>query len=130
MLEREQVAAVFADAWSLYDDAIEILELGKHRIAAEAAWGATKRATDALILARTRREPSGTGRTSAEMNGLGRRNTEVALLSSLYKRRILNLHGRCFYLGICEDAEILIRETADFIRDAERLAVASGDDIC
>lgn len=130
MLEREQVAAVFADAWSLYDDAIEILELGKPRIAAEAAWGATKRATDALILARTRREPSGTGRTSAEMNGLGRRNTEVALLSSLYKRRILNLHGRCFYLGICEDAEILIRETADFIRDAERLAVASGDDIC
>ena len=130
MQQLDQVAAIFADAWSLFDEAIEILELGKPRIAAECAWGATKRATDALILARTGREPSGTGRTSAEMNGLGRRNTEVALLSSLYKRRILKLHGRCFYLGICEDAETLIRDTADFIRDAERLSEARRGDLC
>lgn len=130
MQEPDRVAAIFANAWALYADAIEILELGKSRIAGEVAWGATKRAADALILARTGREPSGTGRTSAEMNSLGRRNNEVAPISSLYKRRILNLHGRCFYLGICEDTEILVRDTADFIRDAERLAGASRDDLC
>ena len=130
MQERDRVAAIFADAWALYADAIEILALGKSRIAGEVAWGATKRAADALILARTGREPSGTGRTSAEMNSLGRRNPGVAPISALYKRRILKLHGRCFYLGICEDTEILIRETADFIRDAERLARASRDGLC
>lgn len=130
MLQPDRAAAIFADAWDLYADATEILELGKPRIAAEAAWGATKRATDALILARTGREPSGTGRTSAEMNSLGRRNTEVAPLSSLYKRRILNLHGRCFYLGICEDPEVLIRDTADYIRECERLAGAGRDYLC
>ena len=38
MVERERVAASFADAWVLYDDSIEILEMGKQRIAAEVAW--------------------------------------------------------------------------------------------
>jgi hypothetical protein len=53
MLETERVNAIFADARLLYDDALEQLESGKLRNAAEKAWGATKRATDALILART-----------------------------------------------------------------------------
>ena len=65
----ERVAAVFADAWALYGDAIDVLELGKPRLAAEGAWGAVKRATDAMILARTGREPGGTGQTSG---GCGR----------------------------------------------------------
>ena len=63
MIEPDRVAAIFADAWALYDDAIEILELGKQRVAAEVAWGATKRATDALILNRLGQEPSVAGRT-------------------------------------------------------------------
>ena len=41
---------LFADARALYDDAIEMLDQGKVRNAAEKAWGATKRATDALVL--------------------------------------------------------------------------------
>ncbi len=45
MLEPARTAALFADARLLYDEAIELLDLGKLRIAAEAAWGATKRAT-------------------------------------------------------------------------------------
>ena len=44
MRQPDRTAAIFADAWDLYADAIEILELGKPRIAAEVAWGATKRA--------------------------------------------------------------------------------------
>jgi len=34
----------FADAWNMYSEAIEILDLGKHRIASEVAWGSTKQA--------------------------------------------------------------------------------------
>ena len=45
MLETEQITAIFADAWVLYEDALEELERGKLRNAAEKAGGATKRAT-------------------------------------------------------------------------------------
>ena len=37
------------------------------------------------------------------------------------------LHGDCFYLGLCKhlnDTESRIRETTDYIDDAERLAPA------
>ena len=37
------------------------------------------------------------------------------------------LHGDCFYTGLCEpieDTERLIRETADYIEQARRLAAA------
>ena len=37
------------------------------------------------------------------------------------------LHGDCFYLGLCEplnDTESRIRETTDYINDAERLVPA------
>ena len=57
MLETERADAIFADAHVLYADALEELDRGNLRNAAEKAWGATKRATDALILARTGREP-------------------------------------------------------------------------
>ena len=61
---------VFADAHTLYDDALEMLELGKIRNAAEKAWGATKRATDALILARTGDLPEKTPETSTGLRYL------------------------------------------------------------
>jgi hypothetical protein len=62
MLETERVGVIFADAWVLYDDSLEELERGKLRNAAEKAWGATKRAADALVLARTGQEPAPPGR--------------------------------------------------------------------
>ena len=43
MQEPDQVVAIFADSWSLYAYAIDIVDLSKHRIAAETPWGATKR---------------------------------------------------------------------------------------
>ena len=128
MLERERVAAVFADAWVLYDDSIEILEMGKQRIAAEVAWGATKRATDALILARTGREPPGTGQTTRGIGNLSRTDAGVLPLARLYNRRIVRLHGRCFYSGICDEVTDMIRETSDYIRDAEGLASSGAED--
>ena len=51
MVATDRVRFLFADARTLYDDAIEMLDQGKIRNAAEKAWGATKRATDALVLA-------------------------------------------------------------------------------
>ena len=127
MLERERVAVVFADAWSLYDEAIEILGLGKQRIAAEVAWGATKRATDALILGRTGREPTGTGQTTRGIAYLDRTDRLMAPLARQYNRRIVALHGRCFYSGDCGEVEYLIEETVNYIRSAEELAGA-GDE--
>ena len=43
----DQVREIFADARALQADALEMLALDKVRNAAEKAWGATKRATDA-----------------------------------------------------------------------------------
>lgn len=124
MLETEQVAALFADARLLYDDAMEQLEQGKLRNAAEKAWGATKRATDALILARTGREPRRTSQTSRGVRILSLESGELASLRARYVVRISELHGDCFYDGDCEPADVTaqsIRETEDYIRDAEAL---------
>ena len=50
---QDQVDEIFADARRMQTQAVERLEAGDLRDAAEKAWCATKRATDALILART-----------------------------------------------------------------------------
>ena len=72
MLETERVGAIFADARSLYDDALAMLEQGRTRNAGEKAWGATERATDALILARTGEEPRTSGQTMRDIRSLRR----------------------------------------------------------
>ena len=117
--------AIFADARTLYDDALEMLELGKIRNAAEKAWGATKRATDALILARTGDLPERTPDTSRGLRALAEADPAVRSLVGRYYSRQGALHGDCFYLGMCDPLEGTahrIRETARYIADAERLA--------
>ena len=61
MVTTDRVNFLFADARSLYDDAIEMLDQGTVRNAAEKAWEATKRATCALVLARHGEEPQSAG---------------------------------------------------------------------
>ena len=119
-------AAVFADAWALQADALEMLALGKIRNAAEKSWGATKRATDALILARNGELPGTTAITSDELDALARRDARAKSLVGRYYSRLSQLHGQCFYNGRCAapDTERRIRETADYIRDAEELAAS------
>ena len=120
--------AIFADARVLQDDALEMLEIGKIRNAAEKAWGATKRATDALILARTGYEPERTPETSSELRLLASQDPNVRTLVRRYYSRQGILHGDCFYLGLCEpmaDTERRIRETAHYIADAQRLATST-----
>ena len=129
MLSTDRGRYIMSDAWTLYDDAIEMLAQGRIRNAADKAWGATKRATDALILERTGREPEITTQTSAGIRALGRQSEAGKSLHSRYTDRITELHGSCFYNGHCEPEEYfveLIRETADYIRDAENLAEQGG----
>ncbi len=124
MAGTERVADLFSDAWDLYNEAIAILGLGKPRVAAEVAWGATKRAADALVLARTGREPTMTGQTTRGMQNLRRASAEGAALYNLYSERIVGLHGNCFYSGNCPEVIDIIRGTSGYIREAERLAGA------
>ena len=73
----DRIQAIFEDARVLQADALEMLALGKIRNAAEKAWGATRRATVALVLART---------GGGSRNWLGRRPTGCCT-STLKTRR-------------------------------------------
>ena len=119
----DRVAEIFADSRSVHAQAIERLAAGDIRDAAEKAWCAAKRATDAMILARISEEPPTTAATTDFLDDLCRRDPEVRSLQGRYYSRIHNLHGMCFYSGYCNrHTERRIRETAAYIDDAERLA--------
>ena len=125
MLETERGRVIMADAWELYADAIKMLDQGYIRNAAEKAWGATKRATDALILERTGHEPQRTSQTSRGIRVLSRENQAYESLRSRYVTRIAELHGDCFYEGHCDPEDYfaaVIRNTGEYIRDAETSA--------
>lgn len=109
----------------MYAAAIEQLDAGDIRDAAEKAWCAAKRATDALILARTGVEPERSPETSRQLNELAQRDARVESLLGRFYSRQAQLHGECFYLGLCEPLDTTTRrisETAEYIADAEALA--------
>ena len=122
----DRVPAIFADARAVHADALRRLEAGDIRDAAEKAWCATKRATDALILARTGEESEFSPDTTRGLVRLAATDNAINnLLVGRYYSRQGHLHGTCFYLGICEPVDEIhrrIRQTADYINDAERLA--------
>ena len=125
MLTTDRVPAIFADARAVHADALRVLEAGDVRDAAEKAWCATKRATDALILARTGEEPEISSDTARGLVRLATEDRVFRALRRRYHARQSTLHGDCFYLGLCEpidEVEGRIQRTADYINDAERLA--------
>ena len=129
MVAANQIADIFAYAHTLYDSAIERLTQGDIRDAAEKAWCATKRATDALILAQTGERPPTTAATTARLLTLAGESNDYETLVGRYFTRISFLHGSCFYDGNCnpiDQTERRIRETLDYIRDAESLAGLSA----
>ena len=128
MVATDRIQELFADARAMYDSALERWDAGDIRDSAEKAWCATKRATDALILARTGEEPETTGMTSTSIRLLGEHNSAIENLVGRYYTRIGHLHGECFYDGRCasRDTERRIRETIDYIQDAEALAFPGG----
>ena len=120
-------ARIFADAREMYASALERLADDDIRDASEKAWCATRRATDALILARTGVEPEKSPDTTRGLDTLASQDTAVKSLVGRYFSRQGQLHGLCFYYGWCEplsETERRIRETIDYIQDAERLADA------
>ena len=89
------------------------------------AWGATKRATDALVLARTGAEPRTSGRTFRAIRELRGQAPDLFQLSVWYGERQNILHGKCFYDGMCEPEDEVardIRGTLGYIEEAETLA--------
>ena len=77
--------------------------------------------------ARTGEEHERTHGAGAALRGLASLDEavrEAGLLRRYYSRQSA-LHGECFYNGLCdpiEDTERRVRETSDYIEDAERLA--------
>ena len=119
-----RIEAIFQDARELQADALEMLAQGRVRNAAEKAWGATKRASDALVLARTGEEPERTPETGAALRMLASLDEAVreARLLRRYYSRQGQFHVECFYNSLCdplEDTERRIRRTADYIEDAQ-----------
>ena len=121
------VTGVFADAERMHDAALQRLAADDIRDAAEKAWCAAKRATDALVLARTGKLPPKSPDTSRALRTMAAAEPAIRDLRNRYFTRQAVLHGDCFYTGHCdplEDTELLIRETADYIEQARRLAAA------
>ena len=126
MVATDRVNFLFADARSLYDDAIEMLDQGKIRNAAEKAWGATERATDGLVLHQDGEEPQEAGQARRALLRLSALDPAYDVFQGQYNTRSALLHVNCFYDGNCEpEREMagLIRATALYIDLAERLSV-------
>lgn len=123
---RSEVEELFKDAEELYKKAMAEMDRGEIRDAAEKAWCATLRATDALILARTGEGPVRSDLTTDRLHYLALKDPDVEALVGRYHTRSDYLHGRCFYLGACppEIVKRRIIETKQYVEDAKRLAGA------
>ena len=117
---------IFADARRMRDDALAQMAAGDIRDAAEKAWCATLRATEALVLVRTGQEPGTSTIAGRRLRALSMSAQSLWDIRLRYLERQAVLHGECFYHDYCDPEETarLIRETEDYIRYAERLAHA------
>ena len=108
----------------MHSAALERMESGDIRDAAEKAWCATVRAAEALVLARTGQEPTTSTAAGRRLRTISRADSALRNLRRIYIERQTILHGECFYHDDCEpdETEELIRETLQFIRGAEALA--------
>ena len=106
----------------MHSESVERLEQDNIHDAAEKAWCTTNRAA-ALVLSRTGEPPGPAGLTSDGLDDLVSSDQAAASLQGRYYSRLSQLHGTCFYTGACnQHTERRIRETADYIADAETLA--------
>lgn len=118
-----EVEELFRDAESLYQEALKDLEAGRIRKAAENAWCATLRATNAVILFKTGKLPEYVPDTRNMLEDLAMKYPEVENLVGRFYTRETFLHGHCFYLGICPEGPVRRRviETIEYIKDAKRI---------
>ena len=121
----DRVTELLEDARELYADSLEMLDQGRIRNAAEKAWGATKRSTDAMVLARTGNEPQSAGQARRALLRLSNDGPAFGAFQGEYNTRAALLHVNCFYDGNCEPEEemsALIRATDAYIDEAFNLA--------
>ena len=126
MLAADKAKERFAHARAMHADAMQSLTAGDVRNAAGKAWEATLAATNALILSRTGKSPEKITDTSGALDELARQDPAVKTLVGRYCARQSHLYGDCFYSGILDYPDIIerrIRKTADYIQDAETLAL-------
>ena len=110
----------------MMDASLERLEAGDFRDAAEKAWYATLRATEALVLARTGQEPGEPIDTGVRLSTLGVKDQSLWDLRMHFASFEVILWEDCITLEYCDPEEIdrLVRKAPDYVRDAERLAQA------
>lgn len=128
MNQPELASIIFADARILYADALEMLDSGKLRNAAEKAWGAVQCAANALLL-----ELTGTGAATesdagTQLAGLSLANPEVEPFRAQFSALAQELFYNCICDELYEPMEVFeadIQSTADFIAAAERLSERS-----
>lgn len=125
----EEAKKILKDAEEMWRRAIEEIDTNL-RDSAEKAWGATVRATDALITARKKITPSGREAMRVrriELDEIAEEDLKVrdAELPERFYTRESSLHGSCFYEGVCTPESTIkrrIRETKDYIEDVRELA--------
>ena len=125
MVATNRVKELFDDAHQVQAKALELLAQGDVRDAAEKAWCATKRATEALVLARTGSEPQTPAQTTAGLRTLAYKDERFVPLRFYFNTCVKELHVDCFYDGHCEPVEEMaatIEQSARYLADAERLA--------
>ena len=122
--ETDSILSIIDDAKSLYRSAVTQIDNEDLRDAAEKAWCATKRATEALILYWTGAEPEYTSATSREIDRLGQDDAGIADLAERYRVTRDRLHGDCFYKGILDNPRVIernIHRAFDYIQTVERM---------
>ena len=122
-----EVEEFFKDAEFLYQEPLKDLEARRIRKAAENAWAATVRATEALLVARGREYEkirwSKERRYELDVLSVEDKAIEDLRIPERYGSRETFLHGSCFYEGACEpiSTERRIKETINYIKDIKRI---------
>ena len=116
--------AAFSDAWEQYDSAVERLGAGDVRDACGKAWNATQGSYSGLCVGTRGEDPQNTNQISGWIRTVGRSTPGFEALPGLYAERVRFLHQEACYDGHIDnkDIPVLIYGTADYIRQAERLA--------
>ena len=114
---------LFRDAWQQYESAEERLAASDVRDACGKAWNATRSATRAAGLAHGA-DVNTSSQISGWIRNAGARDPDFRQLALEFGYRARYLHQEVCYDGRIdrEDIPVMIHETADFIRQAERLA--------
>lgn len=116
----ESIRGILDDAERLAEEAEA--EMGRNlRNAAEKAWSAVARATDALLLKYTGREPDPRTRTEV-FDDLIVSHTELLPLNDTYHAKMALLHGECSYLNRCSPERTIqqIRRVRDYINEVRK----------